>query len=91
MADSTRLRLRVYGPSVTVIGRVVRVRLRADGGWRVRLTDTGGALAAAEIRPSHLPPPRRGTRILLRGRICYDPDHDWYVVDPVDSWREAQE
>ena len=34
---------------VTVVGRVVRVR-RNSGGWRVRLTDTGGTLAAAEIR-----------------------------------------
>jgi len=57
----------------------------------VRLTDTGGALAAAEIRPPNLlTPPRRGAQILLRGRIRYDPDHDWYTVDPVDAWREAQ-
>src|SRR5215471_12758466 len=38
------------GACITVSGLVVRVRTRRDGGWRVRLTDTGGALAAGEIR-----------------------------------------
>jgi hypothetical protein len=56
----------------------------------VRLADTGGALGAAEIRPSNLlPPPRRGTRILVRGHICYDPTHGWYAIDPVDAWFDA--
>jgi hypothetical protein len=73
-----------------VVGRVVRVRLRRDGGWRVRLADTGGALAAAEIRTAHLlSPPRRGTRIVIRGGISYNPDHGWYAVDPVEAWLEA--
>ena len=77
---------------LTVVGRVVRVRQRRDGGWRVRLAETGGALAAGEIHPlSALPLPPRGTRIVLRGRICYDTNHGWYVVDPVDSWREASD
>jgi hypothetical protein len=75
-----------------VVGRVVRVRWRPGGGWRVRLAETGGALAAAEIRPSNLlPAPRRGARILIRGRIRYNPHHDWYVVDPVDAWDEARD
>ena len=75
---------------MTVFGRVVRVRVRSDGGWRVRLTDTGGALAAAELSPSNpLPLPRRGSWILVRGRICYDTAHGWYAVDPVDAWGEA--
>jgi len=56
----------------------------------VRLADTGGALAAAEIRITHLLPlPRRGTRIAVRGGISYNPDHGWYAVDPVDAWLEA--
>jgi hypothetical protein len=77
------------GTRVTVYGRVMRVRAR-DGGWRVRLADTGGALGAAEIRPSNLlPPPRRGTRILVRGRICYDATHGWYAIDPVDAWFDS--
>ncbi len=72
-----------------VAGRVVRVRAGIDGGWRIRLADTGGALAAGEIRPPlSSPPPRVGARILLRGRIRYDEVHDWYVVDPVESWSE---
>jgi hypothetical protein len=80
----------VSATRVTVVGRVVRVRLRRDGGWRVRLADTGGALGAAEIRSTHpLPLPSRGTRILIRGRIRYDADHGWYVVDPVDAWLDA--
>ena len=75
---------------LTVTGRVVRVRLRADGGWRVRLSETGGALAAAEIRSSELLPlPRRGARIFIRGRIRYNPVHGWYAVDPVESWQEV--
>jgi len=82
--------MRASGKRVTVVGRVVRVRSRDDGGWRVRLADTGGALGAAEIRPSNLlPPPRRGTRILVRGHICYDPTHGWYAIDPVDAWFDA--
>jgi hypothetical protein len=82
--------MRVSATRVTVIGRVVRVRCRRDGGWRVRLAETGGALAAAEIRPPQtLPLPRRGTRILLRGRIRYNHDHGWYAVDPVDAWTDA--
>ncbi len=73
----------------TLAGRVVRVRPRDDGGWRVRLTDTGGALAAAEIRPSNpLRPPRVGTQILLRGFVRYDDEHGWYVIDPVQAWSE---
>jgi hypothetical protein len=91
MADSTRLYVRARGPRVTVFGRVVRVRTRGDGGWRVRLADTGGALAAAEIWPSNpLPLPPRGARILICGRIRYNPDHAWYAIDPVDSWRDVR-
>lgn len=79
-------------PRLTVSGRVVRVRLRHDGGWRIRLAETGGALAAAEIPPSKsLSPPRPGARILIRGRICYNPVHEWYTVDPVEAWHEARE
>jgi hypothetical protein len=81
---------RTWRVVITVAGRVVRVRARPDGGWRVRLADTGGALAAAEIRPSNpLPLPAVGARIVLRGCVYYDPDHGWYVVDPVEEWLEA--
>jgi hypothetical protein len=73
----------------TVTGRVVHVRWRPDGNWRIRLGDTGGALAAGEIRSSHPPPlPRVGARILLRGALRYDEEHRWYVIDPVDVWIE---
>lgn len=73
---------------VTVSGRVVRVRRHA-GGWRVRLADTGGTLAAAEISPSsRLALPRVGTRILIHGRLRYDDQHGWHAVDPVDAWFE---
>jgi hypothetical protein len=90
MVDSMCRDAGALGPRVIVVGRVVRVRARGDGGWRVRLADTGGALAAAEIRPSNLLPlPRRGTRILLRGRLRYNVDHAWYAIDPVDAWRDA--
>jgi hypothetical protein len=66
------------------------VRALGDGRWRVRLAETGGALAAAEIRPSNvLPLPRRGARILISGRIRYDSDHAWYTIDPVHAWGEA--
>ena len=77
---------------LTVTGRVVRVRARYDGGWRVRLADTGGALAVAEIGPHTTSPlPRRGTRILIRGHIRYNPIHDWYAVDPVEAWHETHD
>jgi len=77
------------GTRATVTGRVVRVRIRRDGSWRVRLSDTGGALAAGEIRPSHpLPPPRVGARIILRGAIQYDREHHWYAIDPIEMWFE---
>ena len=77
------------GTRATVAGRVVRVRSGRDGSWRIRLTDTGGALAAGEIRPSHpLPLPRVGARILLRGALRYDEEHRWYAVDPVEIWIE---
>lgn len=76
---------------VTVAGRVVRVRALPGGGWRVRLADTGGALAAAEIRPSNpMPPPPVGALIVLHGRIRYDEEHDWYVVDPLEEWFDVQ-
>jgi hypothetical protein len=74
---------------VTVSGRVLRVRSHRDGHWRIRLTDTGGALAAGEIRPSHpMPLPRVGAHILLRGVLRYDEEHSWYAVDPVEIWIE---
>ena len=77
--------------TVTVSGRVARVRARLDGGWRVRLSDTGGALSAAEIRPwNPLPLPPRGARIILRGHVYYDEEHGWYVVDPVEGWHDAR-
>jgi hypothetical protein len=76
---------------VTVAGRVVRVRARRGGGWRVRLADTGGALAAVEIRPSNpLPLPPIGARIVVRGRLLYDEVHGWYAVDPVVEWSELR-
>ena len=74
----------------TVIGRVLQVRRRRGGGWRVRLVETGGALAAAEIVPANpLPPPRIGRRIAVHGRLRYDEEHRWYTVDPVEAWQEA--
>lgn len=55
----------------------------------MRLTDTGGTLAAAEINPSsRLALPRVGTRILIHGRLRYDDDHGWHAVDPVEAWLE---
>jgi hypothetical protein len=74
----------------TVAGRVVRVRSRRNGSWRIRLAETGGALAAGEIRPSHpLPLPPVGARILLRGALHYDEEHRWYAIDPVEIWIES--
>jgi hypothetical protein len=74
---------------ITVVGRVVRVR-RHGGGWRVRLTETGGTLAAAEIRrSSRIALPNVGARILIHGRLRYDELHGWHTVDPVEAWREA--
>lgn len=76
---------------VLVTGRVVRVRARLNGGWRVRLSETGGALAAAEIRLSHpLPLPPLGAHIALRGTLHYDEVHGWYAVDPVVDWFEVR-
>jgi len=75
----------------TVTGRVKRVRPCHGGGWRIRLTDTGGALAAAEIRPFHLLPlPRVGAHIVLHGALRYDEEHRWYAVDPVEIWIEPR-
>jgi hypothetical protein len=72
---------------VIISGRVMRVRAGRGGGWRVRLTDTGGRLAAAEIRPScPLAPPPVGIRVIVRGSIRFDEAHDWYAVDPVEEW-----
>jgi hypothetical protein len=66
------------------------VRSRADGGWRIRLADTGGALAVGEIRTSNpLPVPPVGASIVLRGALRYDEEHRWYVVDPVEIWVDA--
>ena len=82
--------MRAWQLKVTVAGRVARVRARRAGGWRVRLTETGGALGAAEIRPwNPLPLPPPGARIILRGRVRYDDEHGWYVVDPVEDWHDA--
>ena len=68
----------------------MRVRPGHDGGWRIRLADTGGALEVGEIRPTiPLRPPRVGARILLRGAIRYDSEHRWYAVDPVENWTET--
>jgi hypothetical protein len=75
-----------------VTGRVVRVRARLDGGWRIRLAETGGALAAAEIRLSNpVPLPRVGSYIQLRGALRYDEQHAWYAIDPVEAWVEPHD
>jgi hypothetical protein len=75
---------------MTVEGRVIRVR-RRKGGWRVRLADTGGALAAAEFYDEQAPRlPRIGARIAVQGRVQYDVEHGWYAVDPVDQWLELR-
>jgi hypothetical protein len=77
------------GTPATVAGRVIRVRSCRNGNWRIRLADTGGALAAGEIRSSNpLPLPRVGARIILRGALLYDEEHRWYAVDPVEMWVE---
>ena len=74
------------GCGYVVAGRVARVRARRDG-WRVRLAETGGALAAAEIRLTSLVPlPPRGAYVIVRGSVVYDPVHSWYAIDPVESW-----
>ena len=87
---NVRARSHAHPPCVTAHARVVRVRAR-DGGWRLRLADTGGGLAAAEIRPYRLlPPPSRGARIVIRGPVRYDPEHGWYAIDPVDAWSAAR-
>ena len=71
-----------------VVGKVVTIR-RSRYGWRVRLTDTGGALAAAEIvAATAVTLPRRGARVVIRGRVRYDDVHQWYTVDPVEEWGE---
>lgn len=81
---------RVWHTRATVRGRVTRIRSRRNGGWRIRLAETGGALAAGEIRYSNpLPLPRVGAYILLRGVLRYDEVHAWYVVDPVEAWLDA--
>ena len=78
------------GTRATVAGRVLRVRPGRNGSWRICLTETGGALAAGEIRSSHpLPVPPVGARILLRGALRYDEDHGWYAIDPVEIWIES--
>ena len=53
----------------------------------MRLTETGGALAAAEIRLSNpMPLPPRSAYIVIRGCVRYDQEHGWYSIDPVESW-----
>lgn len=79
-----------HGTPATVLARVSRVRCLHGGGWRLRLTDTGGILSAAEIPPaSGLRLPRVGAWIVIHGRLRYDERHCWYIVDPVDSWIDA--
>jgi hypothetical protein len=62
------------------MGRVLRVRASRHDTWRVRLGDTGGALAAAEI-PFSMLPPAVGSRIVVRGQLSYDERH------ASDGWR----
>jgi hypothetical protein len=82
--------LRIGRRRSAVVGRVLRVRARSNGSWRIRLIETGGALAAAEIRPSHpVPLPPRHARISIHGRIRFDPEHQWYTIDPVEEWKET--
>ena len=86
-SDMPRLSPVARGCTFIVAGRVVRVRARRGGGWRVRLTETGGALAAAEIRLSNpMPLPPRSAYIVIRGSVRYDQEHGWYAIDPVESW-----
>jgi hypothetical protein len=37
-----------------------------------------------------MPLPPRGAYILIRGTVCYDEEHAWYAVDPVEAWVHAR-
>lgn len=72
---------------VEVCGLVTLRRKQADGDWHIRLTD-GKAFVIAEIIPAiPLTPPKKGTRVCVRGISRFDKGHGWPEVHPVEAIR----
>lgn len=80
---------------VEIRGQVVYVRTQEDGDVHIKLANpwrlgTSYPFVIAECIPS-LPcaRPRAGSDIIVRGITRKDPEHGWWEIHPVESWRYA--
>jgi hypothetical protein len=80
---------------VEVRGQVVYVRTQDDGDVHIKIANpwrlgTSYPFIIAECIPK-LPcvRPRAGSDIIVRGISRKDPEHGWWEIHPVESWRYA--
>lgn len=78
---------------VEVRGTVVYVKAEPDGDTHIKLVDpwnASGPFVICECTPKEpCAKPRVGADIIVRGISRKDPEHLWYEVHPVESWRSA--
>lgn len=78
---------------VEVRGQVAYVRAEPDGDTHIKLVDAwapAGAFVICECTPKEpCAKPKVGADIIVRGISRRDPEHGWYEVHPVESWRSA--
>lgn len=75
---------------VAVTGRVRFTRLEDDGDLHIRLdspADTSKFIIAECIPALPCTRPARGSTITVKGISRFDPEHGWYEVHPVESWK----
>jgi hypothetical protein len=75
---------------VEVQGTVAYVRAEEDGDTHIRLVNPSGAFIICECTPKEpCAKPTVGRSIIVRGISRRDPEHGWYEVHPIESWRYA--
>lgn len=78
---------------VEVRGIVAYVKAEPDGDTHIKLVDPlnpSGPFVICECTPKEpCAKPAKGADIIVRGISRRDPEHLWYEVHPVESWRPA--
>lgn len=78
---------------IEVRGQVAYVRAEPDGDTHIKLVDAwapAGSFIICECTPKEpCTKPRTGADIIVRGISRRDPEHGWWEIHPIESWRYA--